>query len=112
MPRDVDAMVHGARGEGEQPRDELWDAAAKGTTFAHLVDPDRAYFECLVDINPAKQRGYVPGTGHAIVAPEALADRRVTATVLLNPKYREEVAAMLRERHLAIEVLDFGAETR
>ncbi len=37
------------------------ERAAKGVTFANLVDPDRAYVECLVDINPAKQGGYVAG---------------------------------------------------
>lgn len=86
----------------------LWGAAAKGVTFANLVDPDRAYFECLVDINPAKQGGYVPGTGHPILGPAALVERGVSAAVLLNPAYKHEVEAMLREQQLAIDILDFG----
>jgi SAM-dependent methyltransferase len=87
----------------------LWGAAAKGVTFANLVDPDRAYFECLVDINPAKQGGYVAGTGHPIIAPAELAARGVSAAVLLNPNYRDEITAMLREQRLPIDVLDLGA---
>lgn len=87
----------------------LWGAAAKGVTFANLVDPDRAAFECLVDINPAKQGRFVPGTGHPIIAPAGLAGRRIAAVVLLNPNYKDEVMAILREQHLSIDVLDFGA---
>ena len=87
----------------------LWGAAAKGTTFANLIDPDREYFACLVDINPAKQGGYVIGTGHPIVAPSELAAHGVTAAVLLNPNYKAEVEALLRALSLPISVLDIGA---
>jgi SAM-dependent methyltransferase len=87
----------------------LWGAAAKGVTFANLVDPDRACFECLVDINPTKQGGYVAGTGHPIIAPRDLVDRGVSLAVVLNPNYKDEVVAMLREQRLPIDVLDFGA---
>jgi hypothetical protein len=87
----------------------LWGAAAKGTTFANMIDPDREYFACLVDINPAKQGGYVIGTGHPIVAPAELAAQGVTAAVLLNPNYKDEVETLLRELGLPISVLDIGA---
>lgn len=87
----------------------LWGAGAKGVTFANLVDPDRAYFECLVDINPTKQGAYVAGTGHPILGLFGLVERGVSAAVLLNPNYEGEVVALLRERQLAIDVLDFGA---
>jgi hypothetical protein len=63
-----------------------------------------------VDINPAKQGGYVAGTGHPIIGPGGLADRGISAAVLLNPNYRDEIVAMLRELRLPIEVLDLGAE--
>ena len=87
----------------------LWGAAAKGVTFANLVDPDRTYFECLVDINPAKHGGYVAGTGHPIVGPADLADRQISTAVVLNPNYKDEIVAMLRERRLPIDVVDLGA---
>ncbi len=87
----------------------LWGAAAKGVTLANLVDPHRAYFECLVDINPAKQGRYVPGTGHPIVAPAGLRDLGVSTAVVLNPNYKDEVTAILREQRLMIDVLDVGA---
>ncbi len=73
----------------------IWGAGAKGVTLAGLVDPDLEHIDCVVDINPAKQGRFVPGTGHPIVAPEALAARGVRNVVLMNPAYRKEVAAML-----------------
>lgn len=76
----------------------LWGAGAKGVTFAGLADPDGVRIDCVVDINPAKQGRYVPGSGHPIVAPAALAARGVRHVVLMNPAYRNEVAALLPTR--------------
>jgi SAM-dependent methyltransferase len=73
----------------------LWGAGAKGVTLACLPDPASETVDCLVDINPAKQGKFVPGTGHPIVAPAAIAGRGVRNVVLLNPAYRAEVAALL-----------------
>lgn len=73
----------------------VWGAGAKGVTLAALADPQAAVIDCLVDLNPAKQGRFVPGTGHPIVAPTALAARRVRHVVLTNPAYRGEIAAML-----------------
>ena len=64
----------------------VWGAGAKGVTFANLVDPHRQHFACLVDVNPAKQGGYVAGTGHPIVAPRDLGKFGVTQALLLNPE--------------------------
>jgi SAM-dependent methyltransferase len=73
----------------------VWGAGAKGVTFAALADPEVRLIDCVVDINPAKQGRFVPGTGHAIVAPAALGARKVRHVVLMNPAYRPEVASML-----------------
>ncbi len=73
----------------------VWGAGAKGATFVSLTDPHATLIDCLVDINPAKQGRFVPGTGHPIVAPRALTGRGVRHVVLMNPAYRAEVADML-----------------
>ncbi len=75
----------------------LWGAGAKGVTLAGLVDPAADIIDCLADINPAKQGHFVPGTGHPIVAPTALAARGVRHVVLMNPAYRAETVALLPE---------------
>src|SRR5206468_766444 len=43
-----------------------WGAGAKGVTFCNLADPDRARLAGVVDVNPAKQGRFLPGTGHPI----------------------------------------------
>jgi 2-polyprenyl-3-methyl-5-hydroxy-6-metoxy-1,4-benzoquinol methylase len=79
----------------------VWGAGAKGVTFAGLADPDASRIDCLVDINPAKQGRFVPGTGHPIVAPEALAARGVRHVLPMNPAYRAEITPLLAGARLA-----------
>jgi SAM-dependent methyltransferase len=87
----------------------VWGAAAKGVTFANLTDPDRRYVDCLVDVNPAKQGGYVGGTGHPIVAPDALSARGVTYALVMNPIYLQEIQAHVRSLQLSFEVVSVDA---
>ena len=75
----------------------VWGAGAKGVTFANLVDPDRVWIDCVVDLNPQKRGGYIPGTGHPIVGYEELSQRGVTTAILMNPNYREENLALLKQ---------------
>jgi SAM-dependent methyltransferase len=86
----------------------LWGAGAKGVTFAHLLDPQSRRIECVVDINPAKQGGYVAGSGHAIVAPSALKSRGVATVVLMNPNYRQEVQATLDSLQCTARLIDWS----
>ena len=73
----------------------VWGAGAKGATFASLADPDAARIDCFVDINPAKQGRFLPGTGHPIVAPAALAGRDVARVLAMNPQYCMEIMPLL-----------------
>lgn len=75
----------------------LWGAGAKGVTFANLVDPDKRWINCVVDLNPQKQGHYIPGTGHPIIGYPELASRGVTAAILMNPNYLDENMALLKE---------------
>jgi SAM-dependent methyltransferase len=74
----------------------VWGAAGKGTAFLNLVDPHCQTVRYAVDLNPAKQGKFVPGTGHPIVGPEHLAKAPVASVILLNPNYQEEVSQHLR----------------
>ena len=84
----------------------IWGAGAKGVTFAGLVDPHAALFDCVVDVNPRKQGCFVPGTGHAIVAPEELAERDIRTAVLMNPNYRHENERMLATMGCAVTLVE------
>lgn len=84
----------------------IWGAGAKGTTFAHLVDPECRLVDCLVDLNPKKQGKFVPGTGHPIVGVEGLAVRDVHTAILMNPNYREENEALLVAAGIAVQLIE------
>jgi nucleoside-diphosphate-sugar epimerase len=88
----------------------LWGAGAKGVTFANLVDPQGTIIDCTVDLNPAKQGAFLPGTGTPIIAPESLASRRVANIVVLNPNYLNEIRQRVEELQIAARVIDFGSD--
>ena len=81
-----------------------WGAGAKGVTFCNLADPHAKRLAGVVDVNPAKQGRYLPGTGHPIVPPEAAA--HAAAVFVLNPNYLAEVAATLNHMGSAAAVID------
>jgi SAM-dependent methyltransferase len=75
-------------------RPVLWGAGSKAVGFVETLGltDEVAY---LVDINPRKCGKYLPGTGHEIIPPEALADYRPEAVIVMNPVYRDEVCRLL-----------------
>ncbi|MDD5107852.1 MAG: hypothetical protein PHC49_19830, partial [Desulfuromonadaceae bacterium] len=87
----------------------LWGAGAKGATFANLIDPACRLIDCIVDLNPNKQGGFVPGTGHPIIAPKELVKRNVRCAILMNPNYRSENMQLLAEANIAIDLIDWSA---
>ena len=84
----------------------LWGAGAKGVTLANLVDPEREWIACVVDLNPRKQGHYLPGTGHPVVGYQELAKYGVETAILMNPNYREENLALLQESSLNVKLID------
>lgn len=86
----------------------LWGAGAKGATFANLIDPGAALIDCVVDLNPNKQGGFIPGTGHPIVAPADLPQRGVRSALLMNPNYREENLSLLAQAGIDLDLIDWS----
>jgi hypothetical protein len=84
----------------------LWGAGAKGATLAALSDPDGTLIDCLIDINPRKQGGFVAVTGHPVVSPTEAAARGVRAVVLMNPNYRAEIVEMIDATRLPFGLAD------
>ena len=67
----------------------VWGAGAKGNTFVNLVDANRKFVNCMIDVNPNKQGRYVPGTGHPIVGVNELVKRNIKICYTqMNPNYR------------------------
>ena len=84
----------------------MWGAAAKGVTLANLIDKDRQLIACVVDLNPNKHGGRLPGTGHPIVSPHDLGAWHVRTAVMTNPNYVEENARLLRDAALDVRLID------
>ena len=82
----------------------LWGAGAKGATLANLVDPEGELIDCVVDLNPSKQGGFIPGTGHPIVSYTALPVRDVRTAILMNPNYRAENLALLAQSNIEVNL--------
>jgi len=73
----------------------LWGAGSKGVTFLNLLNPGST-MAWVVDLSPRKQGRFVPGTGHRVVAPEALVQKDPRAVVVMNGQYEEEIVEHLR----------------
>lgn len=74
----------------------VWGAGAKGVALVNYLIRDRP--RCVVDSNPAKQGGILPGTRIPIVSPADARLLRLGLIVIANPNYVREIQAVLRQR--------------
>jgi 2-polyprenyl-3-methyl-5-hydroxy-6-metoxy-1,4-benzoquinol methylase len=73
----------------------IWGAGAKGVALANQLTLKPRF---LIDANPGKQGGFVPGTGIPVISPN---DSRVLDVPLIlvpNPNYLSEIRASLQSR--------------
>jgi hypothetical protein len=82
----------------------VWGAGSKGITFVNVV-PGADRLTALIDLNPHKQGRFAPGTGTPVLAPEALHGRRIESIIVMNPLYREEIAATAAALRLSPEIV-------
>jgi hypothetical protein len=87
----------------------IWGAGAKAVMFLHLV-PAARRAQALIDINPAKENTYIPGSCVLIQGPESLREVRPDLVVVLNPVYEAEVREMLASMDLPSEVMSVRDE--
>lgn len=74
----------------------LWGGGSKAVAFLTAMGTAGAAVS-VVDINPHKAGCFLPGSGHEVLAPDALRAVPPDTVVVLNPLYRREVAATLAE---------------
>ena len=77
--------------EARPQRVVVWGAAGRGTTFLNACDPDATRVVAVADSNPARQGTYIAGTGHPVIAPEALKEWGPDLLVLTNGTYEAEI---------------------
>jgi hypothetical protein len=82
----------------------VWGGGSKGITFLNILKSNGT-IKNVVDVNPQKQGKFIPCTGHEIVSPRVLIKDEPEVVILMNPIYREEVAAMLRQFGVNAQIL-------
>lgn len=93
----------------------LWGSGSKAVGFLTTIgDPGPVI--AVADINPARQGRYMPGCPMPIVAPGFLAEERPDIVIVMNPIYRDEIAAQLASMGMGPTILtaegDPAEETR
>ncbi len=86
-----------AKENGE--RAAIWGSGSKAVAFLTslgLTDEVTA----VTDINPYRHGMFMPGTGHQIVAPDALLEIRPDLVVAMNPIYVDEIRSDLAKMGL------------
>jgi hypothetical protein len=81
----------------------LWGSGSKAVGYLTTLGL-KDEIAAVVDINPHKHGRYLAGTGHEIVAPEALGHLRPDVVVVMNPIYVEEIRDDLQRRGLSPEL--------
>lgn len=79
----------------------VWGGASKGVILAHHVrqKSDR-FFSFAIDINPAKQDGFFPGTGLPVLSPKEGLSRMNDEDIILvmNSNYLSEIKSIAGSR--------------
>jgi len=86
-------------------RTVIWGGGAKSVSFLNMLRIGEA-IPYVVDINPHKQGQHLPGTGQKIVAPVFLKEFEPQMVIVMNPIYRREVEAQLKELGIAAEMIN------
>lgn len=78
----------------------VWGGASKGVIFTLLLERAGGRVSRVIDINPAKQGRFLPGTGLQVLSPEdGLSDLPDGVTILvMNPNYLDEIRMMAGPR--------------
>ncbi|WP_373541599.1 class I SAM-dependent methyltransferase [Chamaesiphon sp.] len=84
----------------------LWGAGAKGVTLANLIDPQRELISAVIDLNPHKHGGYLPGTGHPIINYLDLEQYGIRSAILMNPNYYQENLELLKLANIELQLID------
>ncbi|MCP4263345.1 MAG: methyltransferase domain-containing protein [Planctomycetes bacterium] len=91
--------------ENQNSRAVIWGAGSKGVTFVNTLNISYKQIEYIVDLNPRKHGKFVPGTAQCIVGPDFLKEYRPQTTIIMNPIYRSEIQAAIKEFGIATHFL-------
>jgi len=96
---------------GADKKTVIWGSGSKGVSFLTTLGLQDE-IAGAVDINPHRQGYFMPGTGHRIYGPDDLVELQPDAVIVMNPIYKDEIAADLAARGLKPQMfaVDDGLE--
>jgi SAM-dependent methyltransferase len=107
--RDIEAKLDAWRGYFDEARRigkriAVWGSGSKCVAFLTTlgVDEEIAY---VTDVNPFRHGKFLVGTGKPIVPPQRLRDDQPDEVIVMNPIYRQEIAAMLASMDVACSII-------
>ena len=86
----------------------VWGASSKGVIFSLMMQKFDGDVSTIIDINPAKQGRYLPGTGKRVSSPEeALETLPAGSTIfVMNSNYLDEIKCMSNHAYHYVSVDD------
>ena len=104
----VDARIAGLRDQLAEWRRlgktvALWGSGSKAVSYLTTLGVTDEV-QAVVDINPHKHGKFLAGTGHEIVAPEALRALKPDCVVIMNGIYTDEIRTNLAHLELQPEI--------
>ena len=91
--------------ENKKERVVIWGAGSKGVTFVNTLNISYKQVEHFVDLNPRKLGKFVPGTAQDIIAPDFLKEYCPQTIIIMNPIYRNEIQASVKDLGLTTNFL-------
>lgn len=85
----------------------LWGAGSKAVSFVNILKPG-VEVEALIDLNPHKHGRFIPGTGHQVLDPSSLVSKAPDVFLVMNPLYRDEIAAYISRLGLVSTIIVDG----
>ena len=82
----------------------IWGSGSKCVAFLTTIGVNDEVY-AVTDVNPHRHGKFLVGTGKEIVSPQQLRREPPDEVVVMNPIYREEVAAMLADLGIATSVI-------
>jgi SAM-dependent methyltransferase len=90
------SLLVGGQPEAGSPPTAVWGGASKGVIFALLRERIGRPVDIIIDVNPAKQGKFVPGTGLEVQGPTAALSRLAAGATIfvMNSNYLPEIREM------------------
>ena len=88
----------------------LWGASSKAVAFLASVEAEDS-ISVAVDINPFKQKKYLPGSGLAVISPEELPTVEPDLVIVMNPIYVTEIRQTLEDLEMHPEIRALGVDS-